>query len=188
MLMLEFKNDSYINPEKARLLQTCVSIASKEKTKQLNLNDRMEHFRLTEKLEKNNEWYCKDCKKHQQAYKKLELFYTPKLLVLHLKRFEYSSMGRYRTYAEKIGVGIDFPLDDLQLGGHIVGPDSNPVYELYAVSQHYGSCGGGHYTAICKNNGKWYDFNDSSVSSSSSSSLVSPAAYLLFYRRKDQSA
>ncbi len=188
MLMLEFKNDSYINPEKARLLQTCVSIASKEKTKQLNLNDCMEHFRLTEKLEKNNEWYCKDCKKHQQAYKKLELFYTPKLLVLHLKRFEYSSMGRYRTYAEKIGVGIDFPLDDLQLGGHIVGPDSNPVYELYAVSQHYGSCGGGHYTAICKNNGKWYDFNDSSVSSSSSSSVVSPAAYLLFYRRKDQSA
>ena len=185
-LILEFTHEKYLNPDKVKFLQTCLSIASKEKTKQLNLNDCLEHFRLTEKLEKNNEWYCKDCKKHQQAYKKLELFYTPKLLVLHLKRFEYSSMGRYRTYAEKIGANIDFPLENLELGGHIVGPDSNPVYELYAVSQHYGSCGGGHYTAICKNNEKWYDCNDSSVSASSSSSVVSSSAYLLFYRRKDQ--
>jgi ubiquitin carboxyl-terminal hydrolase 4/11/15 len=138
-------------------------------------------------LEKNNEWYCKDCKKHQQAFKKLELFFTPKLLILHLKRFEYSSMGRYRTYAEKIGSTIDFPIDTLNLSQYIIGPDSsNSNYELYAVSQHYGSCGGGHYTAIVKNSGKWYDCNDSSVSSSNESSVVSGAAYLLFYRRKDQ--
>jgi ubiquitin C-terminal hydrolase len=74
----------------------------------------------------------------------------------------------------------------MKLEQHIVGPDSNSKYELYGVSQHFGSCGGGHYTAMCKNNGKWYDCNDSSVSSSSESSVVSSAAYLLFYRRKDE--
>lgn len=188
-IYLEFCDDEISNslfkPEKLKSLKTCMNIASKEKSKQLNLNDCLEHFRLTEKLGKNNEWYCKDCKKHQQAFKKLELFYTPKVLILHLKRFEYSSMGRYRTYAEKIGSNIDFPLDDLELSQHIVGPDSNAKYELYAVSQHYGSCGGGHYTAVCKNDGKWYDFNDSSVSPTSESSVVSSAAYLLFYRRKE---
>lgn len=35
-----------------------------------------------------------------------------------------------------------------------------------AVDQHYGSCGGGHYTAVCKNadDGNWYKFDDTSVS------------------------
>lgn len=186
-IILEMKDqNNFINPDKLRSLQTCVSIASKEKVKPLNIFDCLEHFRLTEKLGKNNEWYCKDCKKHQQAFKKLELFYTPKLLVLQLKRFEYSSMGKYRTYAEKIGGTIDSPIDNLDMSPYIIGPDSNnAIYELYAVSQHYGSCGGGHYTAICKNGVKWYDFNDSSVSSSSEHSVVNSAAYLLFYRRKD---
>ena len=185
-IILEIKANNYINPEKIRALQTCLSIASKEKVKPLNIYDCLEHFRLTEKLEKNNEWYCKDCKKHQQAFKKLELFYTPKVLILHLKRFEYTAMGKYRTYAEKIDMNIDFPLDTLDMSPYIIGPDSSKaIYELYAVSQHYGSCGGGHYTAVCKNDGKWYNFNDSSVSSSNESSVVSSAAYILFYRRKD---
>jgi len=31
--------------------------------------------------------------------------------------------------------------------------NSKPVYELYAISNHYGGLGGGHYTAYAKNNG-----------------------------------
>ena len=40
------------------------------------------------------------------------------------------------------------------------------IYDLYAVSQHFGSLGGGHYTAACRNpiDGKWYEFDDSSIS------------------------
>jgi ubiquitin C-terminal hydrolase len=30
--------------------------------------------------------------------------------------------------------------------------NAKPIYELYAVSNHYGSLGGGHYTAFAKNN------------------------------------
>ena len=47
--------------------------------------------------------------------------------------------------------------------------------------------GFGHYTAYCKNrqDGKWYHFNDSSVSEASPKEIVSPSAYLLFYVRKD---
>ena len=38
-------------------------------------------------------------------------------------------------------------------------------YDLYAVSNHGGGLGGGHYWAYCKNNdGNWYKFNDAVVS------------------------
>ena len=166
-------------------LKTCV--ITKEKPKELTLSDCLDHFKMTEKLDKSNEWYCNVCKSHKQAHKKMDLFYTPKLLILTLKRFEYSNYGsRYRTYAEKINTLVDFPVDDLDLKPWVVGPHCpNPVYELYAVSQHYGSTGGGHYTAIAKNFGKWYNFNDSSVGKCSNDNLSDSASYLLFYRRKD---
>jgi ubiquitin carboxyl-terminal hydrolase 4/11/15 len=43
----------------------------------------------------------------------------------------------------------------------------NYKYDLFAVSNHFGGLGGGHYTAFAKNplNNKWHDFNDSMVSS-----------------------
>lgn len=60
------------------------------------------------------------------------------------------------------------------------------IYDLYAVSNHFGSLNGGHYTAFCQNSldKKWYEFDDSSVSSISASSAVTKAAYVLFYRRR----
>ena len=67
----------------------------------------------------------------------------------------------------------------------IVGPDKeHSKYDLFAVSQHYGSTGGGHYTAICKNFDKWYSYNDSSVHETNESDAKSSAAYVLFYRRQ----
>ncbi len=34
--------------------------------------------------------------------------------------------------------------------------NSAPEYELYAISNHYGGLGGGHYTAYAKNGEKWF--------------------------------
>ena len=65
------------------------------------------------------------------------------------------------------------------------------IYDCYAVSNHFGSMGFGHYTAFAKNalSGKWYEFDDSRVSQVSQNSLesniVTNAAYNLFYRRRD---
>ena len=42
--------------------------------------------------------------------------------------------------------------------------DVPPVYDLYAVSNHFGGMGGGHYNAYCKMpDGKWWCFDDSHV-------------------------
>ncbi len=56
---------------------------------------------------------------------------------------------------------------------------------MYAVSNHYGGLGGGHYTAYAKNKGQWYDFNDSHVSKTSADSICGSGAYLLFYERRN---
>lgn len=60
-------------------------------------------------------------------------------------------------------------------------------YNLIAVSSHCGGMGGAHYTAFAKNkdDGKWYYFDDSSVSATSEDQIVSKAAYVLFYQRQD---
>ena len=60
-----------------------------------------------------------------------------------------------------------------------------PVYDLYAVSNHYGGYGGGHYTAYCCDSaGAWHCFDDSHVSPMDAGRVQSPAAYVLFYRRQ----
>ena len=67
----------------------------------------------------------------------------------------------------------------------IIGPDKDhSIYDLFAVSQHYGSTGFGHYTAVCNNGGKWYNYDDSSIRETSPRSALSSAAYVIFYRRR----
>ncbi|PLW57332.1 hypothetical protein PCANC_02454 [Puccinia coronata f. sp. avenae] len=61
------------------------------------------------------------------------------------------------------------------------------IYDLFAVDNHFGGLGGGHYTAFAKNeeDGKWHNYDDSHVTEVSSPEKVkSAAAYLLFYRRR----
>lgn len=61
-----------------------------------------------------------------------------------MKRFSYS-----RYLKNKLETFVDFPTHDLDLSKYIPGKDG-AVYDLYAISNHYGSMGGGHYTAYAK--------------------------------------
>ena len=75
--------------------------------------------------------------------------------------------------------------------------DKKFIYDLYAISNHYGSLNGGHYTAFCQNPiaQKWFEFDDTHVTKVSPKnnldeierSVVGKAAYVLFYRlRRDK--
>ena len=59
-------------------------------------------------------------------------------------------------------------------------------YELYGVCNHSGGVLGGHYTSYVKNaNGKWYHFNDTTVTEiTDPTQIISPKAYCFFYRKK----
>ena len=65
--------------------------------------------------------------------------------------------------------------------------ESEPlIYDLYGISNHYGQLLAGHYTAIAKNKGTWYRFNDQHIDEiDSENSIVTNAAYNLFYARRD---
>jgi ubiquitin C-terminal hydrolase len=83
---------------------------------------------------------------------------------------------------------IDFPLDNLNLSKYVIGYNKESyVYDLYGVCNHSGSALGGHYTSFVKNaNGKWYHFNDTSVSEvAMTKQIISPKAYCFFYRKRN---
>ena len=169
-------------------LNNCVSFQGEDVGKRdtdirgITLDDLLEYFCSDEHLEKGNEWKCGNCQNRVSITKKFSIFYVPKLLIICIKRFSKSGYGY-----DKNNTLIDFPIENLDMGKYICGPDKEySKYDLFAVSQHYGGTGGGHYTAVCKNiDGNWYNYNDSSVSHTSASSAVSSAAYVLFYRRKN---
>jgi ubiquitin C-terminal hydrolase len=90
--------------------------------------------------------YCPRCKEHRQATKKLDLWTLPDILVVHLKRFSYS-----RYLKNKLDTFVNFPIRNLDLSKYVKSKDGQPhVYDLYAISNHYGGLGGGHYTAYAK--------------------------------------
>ena len=83
---------------------------------------------------------------------------------------------------------VAYPVNGLDLTGIVAenSDDPAPIYDLFAVSNHSGGLGGGHYTAYGKNpkTGKWYMFNDSSTHEVAEDTVVTKQAYVLFYRRR----
>jgi len=65
-----------------------------------------------EQLEESEMWYCNKCKDHVRAWKQFHLYRTPPILIVHLKRFQYSSTTHRR---DKIDTFINFPLRGLDL-------------------------------------------------------------------------
>lgn len=91
---------------------------------------------------------------------------------------------------EKNDAPVKYPVEGLDVRPYVLSLRDHPdpvLYDLIGVSNHYGSLNGGHYTASCLNHltQQWYYFNDSSCSPCSLDKVVSRAAYLLFYRRRD---
>lgn len=149
----------------------------------VSLSACVEAFLQPEQLSEADSWYCPKCKDHVQADKKLDLWQLPDVLVVHLKRFSYT-----RYLRDKLETHVDFPLQDLDLSKYMLCPETvTPVvYDLFAVSNHFGNLGGGHYTAFCKlaTDEQWYCFDDAHVSPVNPSDVQTAAAYVLFYRRR----
>jgi len=151
----------------------------------LQLRECLELFTTTERLGADDAWYCPACKKHQRATKKFDLWSLPDVLVIHLKRFSYT-----RSLRDKLDTLVEFPAHGLDMTPYVINRNHPPAaYDLIGVCNHYGGLGGGHYTAYAKNkdDGRWYYFDDSSVSEATEEQVCSKAAYVLFYSRRNSS-
>jgi hypothetical protein len=100
--------------------------------------------------------------------------------VLPSSQITHTSLSSYKPFVQrqitphmfvqrdKISDLVHFPVEGLDMGSYIKGegPHSSalaapPIYDLYAVSEHSGGLGGGHYTAVCRNDidGRWFVLN-----------------------------
>ncbi len=144
---------------------------------QVSLTECFEAFLAQEPLTAE----CEKCKAVGEANKKLDLWRLPPLLILHLKRFSYGGWG------SKIDTIVNFPVDEVLTLNPLSG--AGPAqYDLFAVSQHYGSLYYGHYTAMTWHRGQkcWALADDGTFAPTSSSGdwgdRSKSAGYVLFYR------
>lgn len=180
-----FSKDKIINWENPGQIpnEELLSKGSTNVNTTITLDDCLRLFAQEEVLSSNDPWYCPNCKEHRQAAKRIQLWNTPDVMLVHLKRFENT-----RSFSDKIDATVHFPVHELNIEEHVV-CKTDPrgyIYDLMAVDNHYGGLGGGHYTAYVKNfvDNNWYYFDDSRVTATSPEKSVAGSAYLLFYLRR----
>mmetsp|Transcript_6564 Transcript_6564/g.11531 ORF Transcript_6564/g.11531 Transcript_6564/m.11531 type:complete len:553 (-) Transcript_6564:99-1757(-) len=158
--------------------------AEEEKDSTMQLSSCLDLFTVQEQLSEQEAWYCPRCKEHKCAFKKMDIWSAPPILVLHFKRF---SVDASSFWTEKLETAVKFPLE-LDISKYVLNPGKVNTYSLAAVSNHFGGMGGGHYTAYGRNdNGKWFEFDDSAVSEVGDveKTFDYSAAYVIFYIRDD---
>lgn len=174
--------DALMNAE--AIVEEPVDDDETESSGPIQLHQCIEKYLGEEQLGEDNQWYCKTCDGHKRANKKIDLWSLPEILIISLKRFAYTRNSR-----DKIDDYVEFPLEGLDMATYCAGPAEEPqLYDLFAVSNHFGGLGGGHYTAYAINAGHWVDFDDSTATPVSPEKVRSSAAYVLFYRRRSEAA
>jgi ubiquitin carboxyl-terminal hydrolase 2/21 len=151
----------------------------------LSVTDCLEAFAEDEPMLESNAFQCPRCAVKGSATKRLRVQRWPRVLVVHLKRFQWTDRGRP---GKKIDSAIDVPrtvslLPYLADGAGTANGGGEARYELFAVIDHVGSSAGGHYTAtVDAGDDEWYAFDDERVSSAGEGPpACSRNAYVLFY-------
>ncbi|KAF8448877.1 hypothetical protein L210DRAFT_3388244 [Boletus edulis BED1] len=162
----------------------------------------LDTFVKEEVLEKSEAWHCPRCKTLRSATKILSLSRLPPVLLIHLKRFSVKG-----PFTDKIETTVDFPLRGLDLTNYMPPPlppdmrknveKPTPTsavndprvqlppyrYDLYGVTNHFGSLSNGHYTAFVSSRSGWLYCDDSRITSIDSKEVVGRPAYVLYYKR-----
>ena len=150
-----------------------------------NIYDSFNIFGKSECLGENNLWFCPNCNQNTIIYKSIRIFKAPKYLIIQLKRFKKKTENFLNFLeSDKNDTFVSFPTKNLDLTNYIYGPDKfNAVYNLYAVINHKSTEVSKHFTAYCRNNNQWIEFDDSKLYSVSNP--ITKDAYILFYIKKD---
>ncbi|KAI9440817.1 cysteine proteinase [Lactarius indigo] len=169
------------------------------KTSKVDIQQCLDAFVRTEVMEKSDAWNCPRCKTLRKATKTLSLSRLPPVLLIHFKRFSFKG-----PFTDKIEKHIDFPLKGLDLTNYMPPPLPPGVdrtgmqmhlpddprsqippyrYDLYAVTNHFGSLSSGHYTAFIASRGGWLYCDDSRVTPANAKEVVGKPAYVLYYKR-----
>jgi ubiquitin C-terminal hydrolase len=157
-------------------IQLNANINANTNANAISLYDCLDEHTKDERMSGSNMYYCNICKKNTNANIQYNLWNSPNILIITLKRFSNT--------LQKNTKHVDFPINDLNLSKYIFYNDFAKYYNLKCIINHYGSSpSAGHYTCFCKNNNdrQWYHYNDSNVMPIDERYIVSNNAYILIY-------
>ena len=146
--------------------------------KNLTLSDCFNSYCGTEKMEGENMWYNEKTKQKEVVSKGILFWSLPNILVVNLKRFDNRNVNKKQDF-------VDIPFN-IDLSEYVIGyKRASYKYQLYGVCNHSGGVMGGHYTAnVKRENGKWYNYNDTNVKVISEKRVITPEAYCLFFKKQ----
>ena len=167
-----------LKPESYSILDLPIIEGSNVKT---TLYDCLNLFVKPDILDGDDAWFNESTNTKQPAMKNVVFWNFPNILVIVLKRFTPDGRG-------KINVKIDFPIENLDLSRYVLGYNPKSyVYDLFGICNHTGNTNGGHYSTFVKHaSNKWIHFNDNIIEIVDDPvKMVTPMAYCLFYRKKN---
>lgn len=134
---LETKTETEKNEEKLYVY----SYSSKTKVTR-NIDECFQQFSVPEQLAEDNMWYCNKCKEHQQAFKKMEIYKAPPILIVHLKRFRTDGRASYGYLSSrsKIQDTISFPVTgkcELDLSPYVISKGFPMEYPVERIVPEY---------------------------------------------------
>lgn len=163
----------------------------------LSIQTCLDHYVLPEKLADPVD--CPNCKKRTNTKAQHTFSKLPKILCLHLKRFDAARNKKIEEF-------VSYPARGLNMGpllSHWCEVSSVPSketksettaeskipYDLFGTVNHLGNMQSGHYVANVKVKDQWYHCNDAHVSRAGDGKgeeavLNSEGAYILFYIRR----
>lgn len=146
----------------------CLSLQIPNRTNStLSVIDCLSSFFDTEEISVDQKWRCETCKAVSTGKKQLLVDSFPKLLVIHLKRFQLSN-GQLQKNSARMTVP-----SGVLMGQH--------KYSLTAVVKHSGSRTSGHYVAEVKHGNRWFSCNDASVKEVRRDRTPCSKVFLLFF-------
>jgi ubiquitin carboxyl-terminal hydrolase 8 len=149
----------------------------------IRLEDCLSHFTKEEIItDKENLWYCPQCEDKVSFKKRMKIWKTPNILIIHLKRFSFNN-----NKVTKLSNFIKYHEKSLSVKPYInvLNKEIETQYRLYSVINHMGGYNGGHYYSYNQNlNKKWYNYNDKRVSDLNIYNITSKNGYILFYQKQ----
>ena len=127
-----------------------------------NLDSSMKNYFKTEIMDGENKINCEECHMKRTCHKRQIFKSLPNILVINLKRFEFD----YNTMLKsKLNNYFEFPFE-LDMKEYLIEDhkETNTKYELTGITIHFGFSDYGHYYDLIKSpEGKWYKFNDNTI-------------------------
>jgi len=183
-------------PLSTEIQKTATQATVQESSESISIEHCLTHFVLPEVLADPVD--CPICKAQTPTTRQHVFSRLPRILVLHLKRFDPTenrkieefvsfpahglNMGAYLPHWSEISGILDMPADALATDQAATSPAI--LYNLQSTVNHYGSIQSGHYYANINVSGTWYHCNDAHVSYAREEDVIAQAsAYILFYTR-----